>query len=339
MKTKRLLCEECWEEVDATYEMQHHVEDVRGVTVEVDIEHLICPKCGNSIDWAPLVDKGFDRLYRAYREKVGILQPEEIVAMRKRYGFSQRVFASILDIGVASLQRYERGYLSTDSHAQLLSNARDPRFLRTCLERGARKLTDEERAAALAAVNAQCATRVDYAIVRLDVLDCMPCTAAPETGMRAFDPDRLRETVIYLARRVHDLYRTKLNKVLFYLDFATYRESGRGFTGLRYARADFGPVPDQYELVMAGLVDGDVLAFREKGEGQVVDAARDADLAAFSPSDISLLDAVCAFANTFATASALSSFSHTEPGWLETEPGGIIGYDYAARLRWDGSPC
>ena len=108
MTVKRLLCEECWEEVDATYETRHHVEDVRGVTVEVDIEHLICPKCGNSIGWAPLVDEGFDKLYRAYREKMGIMQPEEIVALRKKYGFSQRVFAAALDIGIASLQRYEK---------------------------------------------------------------------------------------------------------------------------------------------------------------------------------------------------------------------------------------
>ena len=85
MTVKRLLCEECWEEVDATYETRHHVEDVRGVTVEVDIEHLICPKCGNSIGWAPLVDEGFDKLYRAYREKMGIMQPEEIVIEKRDY--------------------------------------------------------------------------------------------------------------------------------------------------------------------------------------------------------------------------------------------------------------
>ena len=39
--TKSLLCPECWEEVDATYEIRHHVEQVRGVTVEADIEHYV----------------------------------------------------------------------------------------------------------------------------------------------------------------------------------------------------------------------------------------------------------------------------------------------------------
>ena len=119
--TKSLLCPECWEEVDATDEIRHHVEQVRGVTVEADIEHYVCPKCGESIGWAPIVDKGLHKLYHAYQEKMGLMLPEEIVALRKKYGFSQRVFAAILDIGVASLQRYERGCLASDSHAQLLS--------------------------------------------------------------------------------------------------------------------------------------------------------------------------------------------------------------------------
>ena len=276
-------------------------------------------------------------MYRAYREKLDIPQPEEIVALRKGYGFTQRVFAAILDIGVASLQRYEQGALASDSHAQLLRQARDPRFLRDRLRQGARKLSEEERAHALQAVTAQCSGRVDYAVIRFDVLDGMAHEESLETGMRAFDPDRLREVVAYLAAHVRDLYRTKLNKILFYLDFASYRDTGRGFTGLRYAKADFGPVPDQYELMMGALVDGAALALREQGEGQVVVARRGADLSSFTPDEVARLDAVCAFANTFETASALSEFSHQEPGWCETPTGSLIPYAYAEGLQWGGA--
>ena len=337
---KRLLCEECWEEVDATYETRHHVEDVRGVVVEVDIEHLICPKCGNSIGWAPLVDKVFEKLYRAYRDKAGVLQPEEIVALRKKYGFSQRVFAAILDIGVASLQRYERGCLASDSHAQLLANARDPRFLLKCLEQGARKLSDEERSNARDIVRKRGMSHIDYAVIRFDAMDGIVRGEGLDTGMRLFDPDRVRETVLYLAAHVRGLYRTKLNKTLFYLDFSSYRETGVGFTGLRYAKAPFGPVPDQFELLMAGLIDGGSLSLREQGNGQVVVAERPANLAVFSASDMSLLESVCSFADGFASASALSDYSHGERGWLETEVGDLISYEFASDLRWGGgSSC
>ena len=304
------------------------------MSVEADVEHLVCPKCGDSIGWAPLVDEGLHKIYRAYQEKMGLMVPEEIVALRKRYGFSQRVFAAILDIGVASLQRYERGCLATESHVQLLQNARDPRFLQARLENGARKLTDEERAKALSVVETLGTSRVDYAVVKMDVLGSIMREESLDTGLRLFVPDRVREAVVYLAAHVHDLYRTKLNKVLFYLDFATYREEGRGFTGLRYAKADFGPVPDQYELLLAALVDGKALSLREQGDGQVVVAGRGADLSEFSPSEVSVLDAVCAFANGFASTSALSEFSHGERGWRDTESGGIISYEYASELLW-----
>lgn len=339
-RTKWLLCPECWEEVDAAYETRHHVEEVRGVTVEADIEHLICPKCGESIGWAPLVGEGLHKLYRAYQEKMGLMQPEEIVALRKNYGFSQRMFAAILDIGVASLQRYERGCLASDSHAQLLANARDPRFLLKCLEQGARKLSDGERANARDIVRKRGMPRIDYAVIRFDAMDGIARGEGLDTGMRLFDPDRVRETVVYLAERARDLYRTKLNKVLFYLDFAAYRETGAGFTGLRYAKAPFGPVPDQFELLMAGLIDGGSLSLRDQGNGQVVVAERPANPAVFSASDMSLLESVCSFADGFASASALSDYSHGELGWLETEVGDLISYEFASDLRWGGgSSC
>lgn len=336
-RVKRLLCEECWEEVDAAYETRHHAEEVRGVMVEADIEHLICLKCGESIGWAPLVDEGLHKLYRAYQEKMGMMLPEEIVALRRRYGFSQRVFAGILGIGVASLQRYERGCLASDSHAQLLADARDPRFLKKCLQQGARKLSDEERARALRIVEGHRGSRVEYAVVRMDVLGSIPREETAETGLRRFEPDRVREAIVYLASQVRDLYRTKLNKALFYLDFAAFRDIGAGLTGLRYAKADFGPVPDQFELLLAALVDGSALSLREQGDGQVLVAGREPDLSAFSLEETSLLEAVAVFANGFATTSALSAYSHGERGWSETELGGVISYEYAADLRWEGA--
>ena len=337
METMHTVCSECLREVDAAYVVEHEAVDIRGVSVEGEFKHLICPECGERIGQLDIAGRNLDKMYRAYREKLDIPQPEEIVALRKGYGFTQRVFAAILDIGVASLQRYEQGALASDSHAQLLRQARDPRFLRDRLRQGARKLSEEERAHALQAVTAQCSGRVDYAVIRFDVLDGMAHEESLETGMRAFDPDRLREVVADLAAHVRDLYRTKLNKILFYLDFASYRDTGRGFTGLRYAKADFGPVPDQYELMMGALVDGAALALREQGEGQVVVARRGADLSSFTPDEVARLDAVCAFANTFETASALSEFSHQEPGWCETPTGSLIPYAYAEGLQWDGA--
>lgn len=338
MDRVKTFCMECGKAVEASVETVRETVDVRGLPITDSFEYAVCPVCGNRIPEPVLVDRNFEKMYAAYREARNIPQPDEIVALRRRYGFSQRVLAAILGIGVASVQRYEGGALPSESHAELLRQARDPQVLRERLRSGAPRLGDRDRERALRAVEQQAASRIDYAVVRLDLLDCLPRTASPETGLRAFDADRLREAVVYLAAHVGNLFVTKLNKVLFYLDFSAYRDEGAGFTGLRYAHADYGPVPDQYDLVMAALVDGATLAYREQGDGRVIVARRGADLSAFAPQEVARLDAVAAFANGFASTAELSAYSHEERAWLETSSGEVIGYDFARDLRMPALP-
>ena len=339
VSTVNTFCVECGKQVEAPIEMIREAIDVRGFSVVGDFEYATCPCCAARIPDPTLVDRNFAKMYSAYRKAMDIPQPEEIVALRRRYGFSQRVFAALLGIGVASVQRYEAGALPSESHADLLRQARDPQVLRERLRSKALRLDERDRERALRAVEQQAASSVDYAVVRLNLLDCLPRTAVPESGMRALDADRLRETVVYLAAHVGGLFVTKLNKVLFYLDFSAYRDEGTGFTGLRYARADYGPVPDQYDLVMAALVDGASLAYREQGEGRVVVARRGADLSAFSPRDVARLEAVADFANGFASSAELSAYSHGEAAWRETPSGALIDYGLARDLRAPSPPA
>lgn len=328
-----VVCDECWESVDAPIVVIHEVLEVRGVPVEDDYEYPICPRCGNRIGQAEVAERNFNKMYRGYREIMNIPQPEELVALRRKYKFSQRVFAAILDIGLASLQRYESGCLATDAHAQILRSARNARFLKEKLETGAHKLNEADRVKALSVIEKHVASHIDYAMIRIDLLDSVPRVVSLETGLRAFDPIRLREIVVYLAAHVHNLYRTKLNKVLFYLDFSAFRDEKKGITGLRYAKANFGPVPDQYELITAALVDNESLSLQEQGDGQVFVSNRDADLSSFTHSEIAHLEAVCAFANEFETTAALSEFSHQEQAWKFAESGQLISYEQATSLQ------
>lgn len=326
------ICDECFEEVEAEVKAARDTVEVRGVEVTDRFEQVVCPKCGSPIGYGPVVDRNFERMYRGYREACDIPQPEDIVALRQRYGLSQRVFAAILGLGVASVQRYEQGSLPSESHAELLRRARDPRFLLERLQRSPRHLSARDIERATARIESMRPRSVEYAVVRLDILDAFPRECTLETGMRLLDADRLRETVVHLAAHIHDLYQTKLNKALFYLDFASYRDLGVGFTGLRYARADFGPVPDRYELLAAALADGESLESREQGDGHVFVARRGADLSRFTPDEVALLGTVAAFVDAFPSSAALSARSHEEDAWVKTVSGGIISYEHAATL-------
>ena len=129
-ETVRTICDACYNEVDAPVIAVRETVDVRGVPITDEFWYPVCPLCGNRIGHAATMDRNFEKMYAAYREARDVPQPDEIVALRRRYGFSQRVLAAILGIGVASVQRYEGGALPSESHAELLRQARVPQVLR-----------------------------------------------------------------------------------------------------------------------------------------------------------------------------------------------------------------
>ena len=59
---------------------------------------------------------------------------EDIKEIRTSYGLSQKSFATLLGIGVASIVRYEQGATPTKANANLIRAARNPQFMIECLE-------------------------------------------------------------------------------------------------------------------------------------------------------------------------------------------------------------
>ena len=269
----------------------------------------------------------------ALRAARDIPQPEEIVALRKSYGLTQREFADLIGIGVASLQRYEKGSLASDSHARLLKLARNPRFMFSCLEDPLTQLSERARQRVRHHVEALLGSRIEYEVVRLDLLEGMDCGARSESGMHSLDADRLRETVVYLAWHDDALFRTKLDKLLFYLDFLAHRDSGTGFTGLRYVKTDAGSAPYQYELLVASLVDEKSLALQVQADAQVIVALRPPSEEAFSCEDLLLLGQVLRFAKGFANSEELARHSRCERAWCEAEVGDFLDYDLARYIE------
>lgn len=55
--------------------------------------------------------------------------------------------------------------------------------------------------------------------------------------------EKLINSIIYFLKNTNNCGKTKLFKLLYYLDFMHFRETGRSVTGLDYYAWDFGPVP------------------------------------------------------------------------------------------------
>ncbi len=80
------------------------------------------------------------------------ITPEEIKAIRNRYGLSQKSFALLLGIGPASMVRYEAGATPSKANANLIRAARNPQFMGECLAADGHLVPERQRAFAQSVV-------------------------------------------------------------------------------------------------------------------------------------------------------------------------------------------
>jgi len=55
--------------------------------------------------------------------------------------------------------------------------------------------------------------------------------------------EKLINAIVYFARHTKNCGRTKLMKLLYFLDFKHFAQTGKSVTGQKYFAWDFGPVP------------------------------------------------------------------------------------------------
>lgn len=106
----------------------------------VNIEGRQCTNCGHQIIEGRRMSEFMKKLGDAYREKRGLLTSEDIRTRRERLGMSQIEFAQYLNVGVASLKRWELGDVQTKLVDEQIRFKTDPAFVEVALESLYRRL-------------------------------------------------------------------------------------------------------------------------------------------------------------------------------------------------------
>lgn len=146
------------------------------------------------------------------------------------------------------------------------------------------------------------------------------------------DTAKLKELILYVANKSEDDPRfgaTKLNKILYYADFAAYRTLGKSITGADYQNLSEGPAPKQLLLRRNELLKaGDAVVERRQyydGVQQRLIAHRPPDPEVFSEEELAIVDQVIDDLWD-KNGTEVSHKSHKELGWLLTKRGEAIPY-------------
>lgn len=272
------------------------------------------------------------QVYNRYRVKYGIPFPDEIRQLRQMYGLSAAKMSEILGFGNNQYRLYENGDMPSEANGKILGSIRQPEIFRAFVENAGNQFEGKEYAGIVA--------KLDKAIERNmpDVRERLVFETYGRGEWNGYAPQsyvRLKNVVLYFLQKCGDTFTTKMNKLLFYADFYSYKTRGYGMTGLAYKAIQFGPVPVRWDRVYSLLDDvcTEEVVFPSGNYGTQLCPLSLPDIACFSAADLRVLDQVV-FRFKGMSAAGISELSHEEDAWLHyRDSNGMIDFIEAFTLK------
>ena len=286
---------------------------------QYEYEHIawLCEDSGEQFSDDESDTAGFVQVTNQYRAKYGIPYTDEIIAVRQRYGISAAKMSLILGIGINQYRLYEQGEVPSVSNGRMIRSIMNPKVMLEMVESSKNELSASEYDKITAKVKAAIAESDAYKLEQYETRRIFNEPRGVANGYAQTSLGRLKNIMLYILNRCNDVWCTKMNKLLFYVDFLSYRERGMAMTGLSYRAIDFGPVPERWDRVYSEFTEVKQ-ELRQAGEfvGSVLTASQDADVSVFTDDEIKILDAVCLnFGNK--SSREISHLSHEEKAWID----------------------
>lgn len=100
--------------------------EIKGKTVSFSSPAFKCSACGHEMFTPDQLDASLRAGQDAYEQRYASPSPEELVALRSRYGASQKAFSLLLGFGELTMNSYEQGGTPNSTHRLLLELSGNP---------------------------------------------------------------------------------------------------------------------------------------------------------------------------------------------------------------------
>jgi len=267
--------------------------EVKGETIEVIAPCMTCSKCHSTLMTTEQMNNFRKISADKYREIHGLLMSSQIIAYRENLEMSQSIFARYLNVGEASIKRWETYYVQDASQDELIrlkcdNASAEMNFLNVCWKRAPEDLFN---------------------------------------GKRKFNFQIMKNVVLYLTKHLKTS-KLFLNKVLFYTDFLHFKNHQISLTGARYIPLKYGPCPDQYDAIYSMLINK---GFLKESKNYIYECTQDPDLNLFDDNEIKTLEKIISTCEQLGL-NKIYDLSHQEQGYSKTGECSFINYEFAKDL-------
>ncbi len=260
---------------------------------------------------------GFVRVTNQYREKYGIPYTDEIVHTRHHYGISAAKMSLIFGIGVNQYRLYEQGEVPSDSNGRMIRSIMNPDVMLDMVESLRNELSDSEYRKISFKIKSGILDNDRESIQRHETDRVFISPRGLVNGSAPLSTNRLKNVLLYVLERCSDVWCAKMNKLLFYIDFLSYRETGMAITGLANRAMDYGSVPVRWDVVYSEFPEvRQELRCAGDFEGSILVSDTKPYMSLFSDLEMNVMKTICEkFGDC--TSRSISQTSHLEQVWQE----------------------
>lgn len=306
--------------------------EFRGEIFTISYNNFKCADTGKEFTTREIDELNMCLLHSAYRRKHNIPFPDEIKEVREKYGVNQTKMSEILGLGTNTYRNYENGDVPQLANAKLISLSANPdHFIEL--------LNDCDSLTAIQKDKYIKNTRSAYPNDQ-KLLNWLFKYRKPNefTGYKAPSIDKLNAMVAFIA---HDsnVFKVKMNKLLFYSDFHHFRKYGQSISGTAYQAIPMGPVPHRYGSLFEygadkGAFEIELIKFPQREGEKFISALDSRVLASLSESEMETVKWVKDSLESKKTEE-LIEISHEEEAWrANKDEQKIIDYNFAFVLRY-----
>ena len=307
----------------------------RGEKYEFEHTAWRCEDTGEQFTTDASDTAAFVQVTNQYRAKYGIPYTDEIIDVRKRYGVSAAKMSQILGIGVNQYRLYEQGEVPSVSNGRMIRSVMNPKVMLEMVESSKNEMSQSEYDRIVSKVKTVIAESEAYKLERYETMRLFSVPRGAENGYAQLSPDRLKNILLYFIEKNDGVFFTKMNKLLFYADFMSYRVTGKGMTGLAYKAIAHGPVPLRWDRIYSFYdeIDQEIVQFSDGRAGTKLVSNLSPDMAGFSQDELEILEYVYQrFKKESPTQ--ISETSHQEEAWKKYQNSDqLINYEMAFSLK------
>lgn len=222
---------------------------VKGEQINFEEEYFLCnitESDENEFVTAKIMDENLLRARDEYRKKHNLLTSKQIREIRGKYKLTQAEFSFLLGVGEITITRYESKSIQDETYDKLMRLIdKDALLALDYLEKNKSKFKDAKYKIIENNIK-EVINKDTYNYLNVQEIYAKYIKYGDENicnGFKKININKIEAVLKYVAQRMNNLYKVKLMKILWYIDFIYYKNYKKSMMGLVYSHQKMGALP------------------------------------------------------------------------------------------------